>query len=617
MREFRYKAFVSYSHKDRKWGQWLFKALEAYRVPKHLVGKTTKTGIVPKHLRPIFRDREELAAADSLSLEIQAALAASEFLIVLCSKNAAISPWVCKEIDEFIRQRGQKNILCLIIDGEPNAETLKDGITEECFPAPLRFDADVAPMFDPIAADIRESADGKKFALLKIISGLIGVGLDEVIRRDLQQKYRRVTAITLAALLGVVAMGLLTYEALDARKEAEQRRADAEGLIEFMLTDLRQKLEPVGRLDVLDAVGEKVVGYYKTQKLQNLSGESLGRRARALHLLGEINHLRDVTETQKKHEQTAAETGALLDKDPENTQRIFDHSQSVYWVAYMQWLRGEYEKTERGWTEYKNMAQKLVDLEPENENWELELAYAHSNLGTLYLQSLGRYEEALKNFTHALKGFQKQVTQKPDDIDAQRDMADAHAWMSDIAMYAGDLESAFQSRQKELAIYQGLLNKYPDNKKIQREIISSWSGLAELNLRAENLSTAVELIRKAWLDGRALIDHDPGNMEWRQQAAFIGMRKTKILLASGQTREAGESLAATDNITRTIDINTIKRRVEIYYQGQLLKAQIIRATGDQRKATKMLHDLRNEMQPYLAREGKNPLFKEIWNVTLP
>src|SRR5215472_13701492 len=37
----KYVAFLSYSHRDAKWGSWLHKALESYRPPKQLVGTVT------------------------------------------------------------------------------------------------------------------------------------------------------------------------------------------------------------------------------------------------------------------------------------------------------------------------------------------------------------------------------------------------------------------------------------------------------------------------------------------------------------------------------------------------------------------------------------------------
>ena len=88
---YKYRAFISYSHADEKWAAWLHKALETYRVPKHLVGTSTSFGPVPDRLAPIFRDREELSTATSLGDVLTEALAASACQIVICSPNAARS----------------------------------------------------------------------------------------------------------------------------------------------------------------------------------------------------------------------------------------------------------------------------------------------------------------------------------------------------------------------------------------------------------------------------------------------------------------------------------------------------------------------------------------------
>ena len=79
-----YKAMVSYSHTDQKWARWLHRALESYRVPKHLVGTDSSAGTVPARLTPVFRDRDELAVSSDLSDRIREALIASEYLIVIC-----------------------------------------------------------------------------------------------------------------------------------------------------------------------------------------------------------------------------------------------------------------------------------------------------------------------------------------------------------------------------------------------------------------------------------------------------------------------------------------------------------------------------------------------------
>src|SRR4030095_13941762 len=89
----KYRAFLSYSHRDAAWAKWLHGALERYRIDTYLVGRQTATGAVPTTLRPIFRDRDDFSAGHSLTEQTLAALEASQFLIVLCSPDAARSKY--------------------------------------------------------------------------------------------------------------------------------------------------------------------------------------------------------------------------------------------------------------------------------------------------------------------------------------------------------------------------------------------------------------------------------------------------------------------------------------------------------------------------------------------
>ncbi|HSC15237.1 MAG TPA: hypothetical protein VLI71_08990, partial [Gammaproteobacteria bacterium] len=78
--EFRYRAFISYSHRDERWATWLHKSLERYRVPRRLVGRATPMGAVPARIAPVFRDREELPTATDLGRVVNAALEQSAAL---------------------------------------------------------------------------------------------------------------------------------------------------------------------------------------------------------------------------------------------------------------------------------------------------------------------------------------------------------------------------------------------------------------------------------------------------------------------------------------------------------------------------------------------------------
>ena len=288
----RYMAFLSYSHQDSAIADWLHETLEEFRVPPQLVGRLTDQGPVPKKLAPIFRDRQELAAAADLSDEIEEAIAASRFLIVLCSPAAAKSRWINEEIANFKRIHREDRILAAIVDGEPFASNIPGREEEECFPEALRFHFDsrgrpTKQEAEPIAADLREHGDGRKMGMLKIAAGMLGVGLDDLAQREAQRRQRRLYVITAASVAGMVVASGLAYTAIEARDEARDQRREAEGLIGFMLGDLRQKLEPVGRLDVLDAVGVRALEYFEKQDKSDLSDEALAQQWKALTLMGE------------------------------------------------------------------------------------------------------------------------------------------------------------------------------------------------------------------------------------------------------------------------------------------------------------------------------------------
>ena len=122
MAEFRYKAYISYSHKDEVLAAWLHRAIESYRVPHGLVGRRTSTGEIPDRIRPVFRDRADLSSATDLKDTVKEALTESENLIVLCSPDAVASHWVNEEIRQFAHAGRSDRVFCIIVGGELSSD---------------------------------------------------------------------------------------------------------------------------------------------------------------------------------------------------------------------------------------------------------------------------------------------------------------------------------------------------------------------------------------------------------------------------------------------------------------------------------------------------------------
>lgn len=595
----RYKAFISYSHTDQKSARWLHNTLETFRVPGRLVGTRTPVGTVPSRLGPIFIDRKELSPSGSLTAAVREALEQSEFLIVVCSPEAARSRWVNQEIIEFKRIRGEASIHCVIVDGEPFASRHADGSTngesEECFPLALRYRINADGQLtdepvEPIAADLRPGGDGKRMVRLKMVASLIGVGLDELIQREAQRHHRRLFGLTAASLTGMLIMSVLTLTAISARKDAEQarsateqQRAEAEDLIEFMLGELRSKLGPVGRLEILDAVGQKALGYYAAMSPGDLDSSSLSRRARALQLLGEIQGLRGnfalASRAIAEAHQTTAE---LLDRAPHDAQAIYNHAQSTYWVGFIEWQRGNQGAARQSFLAYLELAERLTIIDPANATWRLELGYANSNMGSL-LMDQGNWSMAIEVFSTARRIFAALTLEDPTRLDWQVAVADTHSWLSSALLESGQLTEARVQRQQELKIYQSILARDPNNADANYQLVPAHMHLARLSLMSGEVDAALSAFEQALQMSQLRMRDDPENSTSAQLTGSIYLDYAEAFLGVGRSRQAEQALVRADEISKDLlqkDPSILRWQADLRCRGLIVRARLNLQTGN-------------------------------------
>jgi tetratricopeptide (TPR) repeat protein len=225
----RYVAFISYSQRDRAQARWLHRKIETYRVPARLRSSAREFAGVPGKLSPVFLDREELSSSPDLAESVRAGLRGARHLIVICSPHAARSRWVNEEISYFRTLGDHRRILCLIVAGEPHASDKPDSAAQECFPpALLASGPDGRPAAEPLAADLRAGMDEPRDALLKIVAALLGLGFDNLRRREQARRQKRLAAVAAGLAAGCIALGGLAVAALVARNEAQRQRQLAE-----------------------------------------------------------------------------------------------------------------------------------------------------------------------------------------------------------------------------------------------------------------------------------------------------------------------------------------------------------------------------------------------------
>lgn len=249
--EYTYWCFISYSHSDDQWAKWIHRAIETYRVPRHLWGRPSAFGPLPRRLFPVFRDREELPCATDLGAKLHNVLRGSRNLLVICSARAAVSRWVNEEIRTFKSWKREERVFAIIVDGEPNATDNPDCGQLECFPAALRYrladDGEISG--EPtaiIAADARPGKDGKSAALLKLLSGVLGVPFDDLKQRERARlRWKRIRMAALGVPIMGAGQGHTASSVLQAPDAKREDRLDAARMLSAVFQD-RPAIEDSG-----------------------------------------------------------------------------------------------------------------------------------------------------------------------------------------------------------------------------------------------------------------------------------------------------------------------------------------------------------------------------------
>jgi len=478
----KYKAFISYSHQDKKWGDWLHKSLETYSIPKALIGKKTLYGEVPKRLFPVFRDRDELPTATELGTVIDKALNDSSHLVVICSPRSAKSQWVNEEIKQFKRLGKADRILCLIVDGEPYGADKPEMGLEECFPEAVKYelgeDGELSEeRTEPIAADAREGKDGKRNALLKLVAGLLGVGFDELKQRDAVRRQRRMMMV--AGVSGVLAlvMGALAIWAWDQRNEAVASRQAETQQRKVAETQRQEAVKQKGiaeekrkeaetELQKATVVSEFVGGIFtavKPGELENVSDEDkdlmklvLGKGAEKIKELegqpeveasirtilgGAYGNLGFYDEALLHHKRALALRLEIFGPGH------FDVASSYLVVGEYYYHKGEYDKS----LEY---LQKALTVNPNEEHAHVVISESYKNLGLLYLKR-GEYDKVMEYFRK--EGAIKSKHLNPDSVS----MAKYYNNIALVYRNKGEYDEAMKYYMKSREIF--LKREGPDN----------------------------------------------------------------------------------------------------------------------------------------------------------
>lgn len=581
---FKYSAFLSYSHRDSGWAKWLHRALERTRIDRDLVGLETPFGPVPRSLRPIFRDRDDFAAGHSLTEQTLAALTASKALIVICSPNAARSRYVDEEIRRFKATGRASRVIAIIVEGEPGDPD------RECFPPALRFEigpdgALTDQREEPIAADARPQGDGREMACAKVVAGLLGVALDEIVRRAERARRRHarvrnsiiglLAALTLASVSGFV---WARYELARNEELLDRTLAHATGIVNNAVTLSEQFHVPhtvsLGLLQQAEAMFRDMSELGReTAQLRHRKAVMLIAFARNYAILGNTR-AREARASDAQRLLTSLAAGQPNNLVWQGDLAAADTELGNAFVA-----EGKLPAALERYRASRATLQRLAVANPGNTDWQQALATAHRKIG-IVLVAQSSLADAIESYRAALATLAPLAASAPGNSTVKFDIAWDHYRLGDALRQTSKYAEALQEFRASLELRQQLVAVDPINGKWQRALSWSYSRIGDTLLELSKFGEALENQRTALAIRERLVATDRSNAVWQRDLMLAYSRIGDALRGQGSLAEAlasyrtavaiGERLVVADSTNVSLQGDLSLRYAEL---GDVLMAQ--------------------------------------------
>ncbi|GAB3413876.1 winged helix-turn-helix domain-containing protein [Massilia agilis] len=321
--------------------------------------------------------------------------------------------------------------------------------------------------------EARGLLDMHELSLSALERELIDASTRKAKRRDQVRLMVMASIVILAVLAGAASL-----VAFSSKRVAQQRRAEAEGLMGFMLGDFADKLRPLGRLDLLDSVSGKALEYLAVNDDSNAASQT--NRAKALQVIAEVSYARsDAKAAISALDSARAILLRQLVGGGQNWEVVKGLGGNAFWHGQIYLNQGDMARAEEQFKLYQQYTDRLNRIDSNNiEGW-VEQSYAHTNLGQLALKR-GNLDRAAADFAASIELKQRALVLRPNDKTLLAELANSLSWLASTREALGALEEALRLYNHQVEVVSRLYESSPSD--------SLW---------AKN--TAVALQRRGWL----------------------------------------------------------------------------------------------------------------------
>jgi tRNA A-37 threonylcarbamoyl transferase component Bud32/uncharacterized protein (DUF2267 family) len=367
----------------------------------------------------------------------------------------------------------------------------------------------------------------------------------ELVRRWLRRHWRIAGLATSFVIILAATAAVSVHRIVQERDRADSQRRGAERLVDFMLGTLRDRLKPMGRLDVLAGVGKEVEGFYASVSTdQETDPEVLRRRAMALEGLQRIDDEKGNYDDVHSEASRAVELCERLEQispsgwaagcavysllrlgDMENRRGVSEAALAWYrradarldtalarhpddaklhrargllglLVGREEMAQNDYQGARMAFTRGVQVGDELVAGDPKDASKLHLLAMLHGNLGDLEVLD-GHPDAALVHLNAAVEVSERERALEPDSADAEEEWAVTVASVAAAARQIGHFSLARTQVARALTVLRGRVESDPENQSWTLDFALATSWACDSELASGRLDDALEVCRES------------------------------------------------------------------------------------------------------------------------
>jgi hypothetical protein len=167
------------------------------------------------------------------------------------------------------------------------------------------------------------------------------------------------------------------------------------------------------------------------------------------------------------------------------------------------------------------LADRLVEIEPNNPRYRRESAAADSNLCVVALAQSQHTDDAIQICSSALAKTTQLAGRSKPDTDVSNDIINMHAWLADAYYLKGDLAHAKAERLSEELLVDAQIASDPRNMELKDTWITTQRALALIESQSGDKDAAKARLNRSLTVVQAMVRFDPKNQSWAKDRNSI------------------------------------------------------------------------------------------------